>query len=404
MKLFLRLNVTGLCTGLALFSFAQSDFNPGAFGGGGGISPSAIGNSGTGNVFNTIPWEDMFKMNNNNSTNNTSTNRTAATTSNSIEEAERKEANWLQTDSKKVQTTQIAPRALLQGVDVAYKTFKFNVQQGAKLQLDNGTTIEIPKDALVDKTGKRVEGEAELQYREFHHAADIIASGIPMHDSETGNYMETAGMFDMKANQADKELAIAPDKTVKVKMASYNEGNDFDFWKYDAQKGNWSEIDGAGQIAAQPSRRLKSENPVTPNTSATPLPAEITRSFGINSFGIHNWDKLRARTQPESKKVVVAFDENAGVNSSLDNIPFFWVTREGRSVVCYAHNDLQKVSFTPYSSDALVAILPDNKVATFTGKDFGKIDRSGNTLVYDFKTAPQRIETVAQFTKVLDLK
>ncbi|NJN77433.1 MAG: hypothetical protein HC803_03155 [Saprospiraceae bacterium] len=66
-----------------------------------------------------------------------------------------------------------------------------------------------------------MKGKVDISYREFHDAAAIIASGIPMTNSEGDKYMETAGMFEINGSQNGQEVGIADDKEIEVKMGSF---------------------------------------------------------------------------------------------------------------------------------------------------------------------------------------
>ena len=68
----------------------------------------------------------------------------------------------------------------LEAVDVAFKNFEIKNGEAQTFQLENGTSIEIPANAFVDANGQPVTSTVNIGYREFHNAAEILASGIPM--------------------------------------------------------------------------------------------------------------------------------------------------------------------------------------------------------------------------------
>ena len=152
-------------------------------------------------------------------------------------------------DKEKINPEKIAyeiPKILppLKGLDVPFKTYKIEGNKDQKIVIDEtGTTINIPADAFVDKNGNQVAGPVEIKFREFHNAGDVILSGIPMEDPITGKHMETAGMFEIRGNVNGNEIYIKEDKTVEVKLASYNEGNHFDFFQFDESKGRWETLE-----------------------------------------------------------------------------------------------------------------------------------------------------------------
>ncbi len=106
----------------------------------------------------------------------------------------------------------------------------------------SGTTISVPANAFVDSKGNPVATAVKIKYREFKSADEIIACGIPMRviDKEgQDEWMQTAGMFEIRGYTDDGEVQIAPDKSVAVNFASDQEGS-YDFWYFDEENGNWT--------------------------------------------------------------------------------------------------------------------------------------------------------------------
>lgn len=132
-------------------------------------------------------------------------------------------------DEKKY-TQEIAPP--FKNVEVAYQQMEVDASEDKVLRLKNGSSISIPKNAFVDKNGNPVTGKVKLEYREFHSAADIIASGIPMiYEDEKGEnkIMESGGMFEIKGKVNNEEVFISKGKELGVSMASAIPG-EFDFY------------------------------------------------------------------------------------------------------------------------------------------------------------------------------
>jgi len=159
-------------------------------------------------------------------------------------------SNDLDTDKdrkKPVELKKLDIAPAFKNIDVAYQKFGVNPAKAEKITLKKtGTVIEIPADAFVDENGNPVKEKVDISFREFHDAAEIIASGIPMQNPETGEYMETAGMFEIKGHCKGKEIFIAPTKKITVNLASYNEGDRFDFFKLD-KNGRWETKQKGGQ-------------------------------------------------------------------------------------------------------------------------------------------------------------
>ena len=119
-------------------------------------------------------------------------------------------------------------------LDVPFQTFKFSAENGTQVRLSSGTFIQIPANALTDTEGNVVTGEVELAFREVEETINVFRTGITMkYDSaeRKGNF-QTAGMFEIKVRQGDKELQVKKGENVTVGSAS-NEGDaDYSFYNF----------------------------------------------------------------------------------------------------------------------------------------------------------------------------
>ncbi len=181
-----------------------------------------------------------------NSENNTNSNSTTATTD-------------IEVPGEDILMPVVAVKPPIPGVDVPFTTYKVPVSEGMTIETEKGTTVEIPANAFVDKDGKPVEGVVEVKFREFHDASDIIVSGIPMHNPKTGEFMETGGMFEIQGEQKGEEIFIAAEKKIDVNLASFNEGDDFNFFELGMDDMHWKDEGAAPgeQVNMNKKNRLK---------------------------------------------------------------------------------------------------------------------------------------------------
>ncbi|MBA3970671.1 MAG: hypothetical protein H0X46_00725 [Bacteroidetes bacterium] len=130
----------------------------------------------------------------------------------------------------------------VKGLNIPYATFKVIAEKGGSLDFKTGSKIIIPKSAFADEKGNILKGEIELRYREFHDAADFFVSGIPMtYDSAGVKYQfESAGMMEIVAFQNGKQVNMAPQKEIKVELASNYKGTEYNLYKLDTVANNWS--------------------------------------------------------------------------------------------------------------------------------------------------------------------
>lgn len=127
-------------------------------------------------------------------------------------------------------------------IDVEKTSFMIFPDQENKLEYFTGSVIHIPANAFTDEEGNIIEGEVIIHYREFHHLAEILISGIPMTYESAGTqyHFETAGMFEISGMQNNEPVFIHPQKRITVEMASGNEGDYFNQYFLDTNAGNWN--------------------------------------------------------------------------------------------------------------------------------------------------------------------
>jgi len=131
------------------------------------------------------------------------------------------------------------------GLEVKMTNYTINSSKDTILLLSNGTSISIPANAMVTSDGKTINGSYEFGYREFHDAIDIMLSGIPMEISSMGakRTLQTAGMFEMKAEQNGAKLKIADSKKIDIRFASRYPGTNYSFFYMNPERGEWEWAD-----------------------------------------------------------------------------------------------------------------------------------------------------------------
>lgn len=124
------------------------------------------------------------------------------------------------------------------------KNFAYHVNsaKGATITHTSGTKLIFPANAFVDAAGNPVNGNVDIQYREFRDQVDFFLSGIPLqYDSAGQTYQfESAGMMQIQGTINGQPVFLAKDKTVKVEFASKETGNKFNLYKFDETAGNWN--------------------------------------------------------------------------------------------------------------------------------------------------------------------
>ena len=144
-------------------------------------------------------------------------------------------------------------------------SYAVNNATGGTIVHAGSSKIRIPKNSFIDKNGKDIVGEVTIEYKEFHDAGDVIASGIPMaYDSAGTAYnLETAGMFDIRGHQHGEPVFIKPGQNLQVELASKSGDDRFNQYYLDTAARNWQYMkrDNPNEIKApaqaQPVRQNK---------------------------------------------------------------------------------------------------------------------------------------------------
>lgn len=129
----------------------------------------------------------------------------------------------------------------IQEVDVEYETFVIDAQEDAVLESKRGSEILIQKNTFLDSSGNLVQGELTIKYREFHNPFEIFKCGIPMHYDSSGTQytFESAGMFDIVAEQNGKPVNKKLDKEIIVDLVTNNTSMAFNNYFFNDTKGEW---------------------------------------------------------------------------------------------------------------------------------------------------------------------
>lgn len=129
--------------------------------------------------------------------------------------------------------------------DLEGETFTVqNPAEATAFTTQSGTTLKVPANVIVDAEGKAVDGPVTIRYREFRDVAEIISSGIPMTvkvEGEQTEWMQTAGMFEIRGFQNGEAVNIAEGKGIEVDFVSPVDGA-YDTWSLDDNTNEWTNL------------------------------------------------------------------------------------------------------------------------------------------------------------------
>lgn len=123
---------------------------------------------------------------------------------------------------------------------------KFKAEKAIIWNFPNSTRIKIPANALMDKDSNTVKGEVVLKFRDYHHAVDVFLSGIPMsYKDSTGlsGNMQTAGMFELRAEANGQELFLKEGKEAKVELASQVSSKGYNSYYLSEKERTWNYLE-----------------------------------------------------------------------------------------------------------------------------------------------------------------
>jgi hypothetical protein len=207
-------------------------------------------------------------------------------------------------------------------LDVPFIAKTVASDQASKITFASGSSIDIPAGIFVDENNQPVTKPVDLLFREFHTAADIIASGIPMKvrmEEGTEEWMQTAGMFELKGFCEGKAVKIAAGKTLNMNLVSNVDG-EFPFWYFNTESGNWEKQSQVSTAVPNPNFMLA---PVVDVEVAAPpaKPIEFNPSKPALNFDI-NVKKL-----PELANLGRIIWQYAGTDAKKDPANHEWVFR-----------------------------------------------------------------------------
>ncbi len=151
-----------------------------------------------------------------------------------------------------------------------FEVVRFEVENGLEFHRPNGTHVVIPKDAIVDSKGRKVEGQVQFKFREMHNAQEIFLSGIPMQMNEQRNkYLQSMGMMEARVFKGSEELYLAPGKELKIDLAVDSKPDDnFKLWHFKNDE-EW-EVSGTFQTNNNERRDRALANLPTPQKPIKP--------------------------------------------------------------------------------------------------------------------------------------
>lgn len=219
---------------------------------------------------------------------------------------------------------------------MAYDSFIIDNTKTDSITLANGGTIYIPAGSITDSAGNPLTTPVTLKYREFHDAASILISGIPMKypDDATGKNreFESAGMFDLRAASEGKPVFINKEKPITVKMASYKEGKEFNFFYMNEKTGSWMFCGDAPPVSNPKKKTLRDKLAKLTNSLKTPFDKDCIALDNLSMLDVYFREDYN-KIYPYRNKTKTEFPERIkqyGIKTT-NIIVHDWITYKGMS-------------------------------------------------------------------------
>lgn len=132
---------------------------------------------------------------------------------------------------------------------------------------------------------------------------------------------------------------------------------------------------------------------------------QFLRSFALKGGGIYNYH--RQFKVGHTLELIASIEFNTPVNLDKNNITYFLITGDNDVVIKYSPADLHKFRFNPSYNNKLMAILPGDKVASFSSEDFRAINTSSlsedqaTPFTFHLKLEGKQIKKVEEIDEII---
>ena len=263
----------------------------------------------------------------------------------------------------------------IKGLEIKPLIVEVPANKASTIELENGGSIEFPKNAFIDEKGQVISGDVEVKWKEYHSLTDIMFSGIPMvYDSAGSDFnLVSGGMFTISASQSGEEVNLAPGKKAKVNLSSINSQEQFNFYELNEETGAWNyELTAKAEIKDDLEKGVK---PVKGDDDFSMIDIELDmREFPeLDSKDVLCW---------KTKHKLKTKDEN---HLKLNSAKIKLNKKKGEFVLEYPERlKLKPLEVLPYTMEDALSIQRaeskafDNQVSNLM--QFQKNDREGKVI------------------------
>jgi len=141
----------------------------------------------------------------------------------------------------KISTKKQVPNSI-GGYQLKPQEYSFTCDSTIKIRTASGSEFTIPKHAFIDDKGNVVEGEVKLEVTEYNDPLDFVFANEPMNLEQDGQlaFYQSDGMFKLEAKQGNKELSLAPGKSIKSDIKLKRNQTESRFYSFNSDSGQWN--------------------------------------------------------------------------------------------------------------------------------------------------------------------
>ncbi len=287
-------------------------------------------------------------------------------------------------------------------LDIQPDVFTVSADNSSEIKLQNGGSIVIPENAFVDENNEPVKGTVEIKFREFHNAADIILSDMPMDYDSAGEklHFETAGMFEINGYQNNNPIFVASGKNITVNLGSYARGNDYNFYELDKEKKSWVYRGGAPSKINE-EKKLLTEELMAGELKKPVMPKRISDNSQLVNLNINY------KLYPELEQFHGIMWEYSGNASSMNPKKNQWIYKtkwNSMSLTEYSRDSckyLLSLSTKDKSFKTIITPVLSKKNYAKELKKFEKKLEAFNTKIKEIEDKRQREEREADLIRTL---
>jgi hypothetical protein len=116
--------------------------------------------------------------------------------------------------------------------DVSFTRVEVDADSLVAIELTTGTRVQFAPSSFETMEGKPVKGKLELRVREFQSAIELFRAGIPMSvDENRQQFLQSAGMFEVRARQGEKELKLKAGRSGSVELAGFRPADGYSLYQ-----------------------------------------------------------------------------------------------------------------------------------------------------------------------------